>query len=334
MRDDHAFVRQWNLIRSLSGSHGGQSVQELVSEMGVSEKTVRRDLDLLRRAGLPLEEAVGDFGRKRWRIRGVLLGGSLAFTFEEALALYLGRRFLDPLAGTVFFQAAQQAFRKIRSVLGRDALAYLERLADRFHYRLVGASDYSKKADLLDDLLVAIEDSKQSIITYQSQRATEPVEYEVHPYGLAFHRGSLYLVAWSRRHDQVRHFKLDRVAEVEITNFPFERPKDFDLSRHLAGSFGIYHGDGDLVARVRFRPAVARYVLEGRWHASQKLTREPDGSVLGEFRLSSTTELKAWVLSFGANAVVLEPDSLRREIAEELRKCLAAYPAPTPRSRS
>jgi predicted DNA-binding transcriptional regulator YafY len=124
------------------------------------------------------------------------------------------------------------------------------------------------------------------------------------------------------------------VAEVEITNFPFERPKDFDLSRHLAGSFGIYHGEGDLVARVRFRPAVARYVLEGRWHPSQKLTREPDGSVLGEFRLSATTELKAWVLSFGANAVVLEPDSLRREIAEELRKCLAAYSTPTPRSRS
>ena len=48
---------------------------------------------------------------------------------------------------------------------------------------------------------------------------------------------------------------------------------------------------------------------------------------MAEFRLSVTEEVKRWVLGFGSKAVVLGPDSLRREVAEELQALLAAYQA-------
>jgi predicted DNA-binding transcriptional regulator YafY len=93
----------------------------------------------------------------------------------------------------------------------------------------------------------------------------------------------------------------------------------------LARSFGVFHGEGDVHVKVRFSPTVARYVEEGRWHASQKLTREKDGSVLAEFDLSSTEEIKRWVSGFGKEAEVLEPESLRQEITDELQSSLLQY---------
>ena len=80
----------------------------------------------------------------------------------------------------------------------------------------------------------------------------------------------------------------------------------------------------DVTVVVKFLPAAARYVQESTWHQSQVLTRQRDGSLLARFRLSSTVEIKSWVLSFGANAVVLEPEALRAEIAAELEQLIKA----------
>ena len=70
---------------------------------------------------------------------------------------------------------------------------------------------------------------------------------------------------------------------------------------------------------------MARYVEESRWHPSQKLTRQKDGSLLAEFDLSSTEEIKGWILSFGRHAVVEEPEELRCEMEEELRQIVRNY---------
>jgi proteasome accessory factor B len=250
----------------------------------------------------------------------------LTFAFDEALALYLGRRFFEPLAGTYLWDAAQSAFRKVQACLGRQALAYLDKMCDRLHQTAGGASDYAGKGELVDALLQAIEERKTVLGYYQSLRSTECVEYELHPYGLAWHRGSLYLVAYSRDHDAVRHFKVDRFERVEPGNFPFAMPADFTLADHLASSFGVYQGHEDLEIRVRFAAGgPARYVSEGRWHPSQTLTPQKDGGLVAEFRLSSTEELKRWMLSFGAGAEVLEPQALRLELAEEAQRIAALY---------
>ena len=199
MGEASPLVRQWILLRTLCARHHGATVKELSAEMGVSEKTIRRDLETFQTAGFPLIETVEQFGRKKWRIDPSKNQPGMCFAYDEAIALYLGRRFLEPLAGTVFWEAAQRAFRKIRASLGKEALKYVDQFATVFHQTMVGVSDYSQKADLIDDLMVAIEDRRAVFITYQSLRATEPVTYDIYPFGLTYHRGSLYLVGSCRR---------------------------------------------------------------------------------------------------------------------------------------
>ena len=62
-----------------------------------------------------------------------------------------------------------------------------------------------------------------------------------------------------------------------------------------------------------------------------------DGSLILRLQLSSTVEIKSRILAYGAAAVVLEPETLRAEIASELGRMLHSYGVPaegTPRNRA
>jgi len=325
MPDQPPLIRQWILLRMLCAKRHGMTVKEMVAEMDVSEKTIRRDLETFQAAGFPLQEQVGDFGRKHWQIDRDRAKPGLSFLFDEAIALYMGRRFLEPLAGTIFWQAAQRAFQKIRATLGTEVIDYMERFGTTFYQTTVGASYYSKKDDLIDTLMIGIEDQKAIFITYQSLRSTEPVTYDVYPYGLTYHRGSLYLIGKAPEKDEIRHWKVDRIEAAETTQVQFIRPGDFDLTDHLSKSFGVFQGDEEVEVRVRFSAEVARYVQESNWHHSQQLEEQGDGSVEACFTLDHTEEIKRWLLSFGRHAVVIEPLTLREEIIEELDTLISLY---------
>ena len=310
-------VRQWLLLRTLSAWRHGATIRELADELEVSEKTIRRDLETFQQVGFPLCEVTEDHNRKKYRIEPVGGEPGLSFAFDEALALYFARQLMEPLAGTPFWDAASRAFRKIRASLGPHALQYAERFRGMFHQTIIGTSDYARKAELIDQLMLGIEDHRAVFITYQSLRATEPVTYDVYPYGLIYHRGSLYLVGWAPEHEEIRHWKLDRMTDAEVTQVRFDPPTGFDLQEHLANSFGVMQGDGDVRVKIHFSAEVARYMQESQWHRTQQLVPQPDGSVLAEFHLNGTEEIKRWVLSFGRHAEVLEPDGLREDVYRE-----------------
>jgi predicted DNA-binding transcriptional regulator YafY len=92
-------VRQWVLLKTLASRRYGASVQELAAELEVHEKTIRRDLTLFLQAGFPLHEERGPHGRKAWRLKTAAGHAEISFALDEALALYLGRRFRSCFCG-------------------------------------------------------------------------------------------------------------------------------------------------------------------------------------------------------------------------------------------
>lgn len=323
MSEETPLVRQWLLLRGLCAKRQGMSVREMADEMGVVQKTIRRDLETFQLVGFKLREEVGPRGKKLWRMDHEKGQPEISFTADEAISLYLGRHLLEPLAGTLFWDGAQRAFRKIRASLGNGSTEILKRFSTLFHHTARGASDYSQKAELIDRLMLAIEDRRAVSIAYHSLRSTEPVTYDIHPFGMIYHSHSLYLIGHSPSHDEIRHWKVDRVESAELTNDHFLLPDNFNLKSHLSESFGIFSGHGNIHIKIHFAAAVARYVEEQRWHQSQTLTPQPDGSFLAEFDLNATEEIKSWILSFGRHAVVLEPKELREEIMDEAESLIA-----------
>lgn len=326
MAETPQIIRQWTLLRTLSARRFGASIQELAAEADVTQKTIRRDLAALRGLGFRLEETIARQGRKLWSLSSGSGLVDLSLNLTDVLSLYVGQRLMEPLAGTMFWDGAHSSYRKIRATLGESAIEYLNRLASLLHFAQPGSSDYSERSQLIDQLMVAIEDRAITFLVYQSLRSTEPVSREIYPYGLAYFHGSLYLIAHAVEDKAIRHYKIDRVSDVEVQKLKFVRPEDFDLRQWLSAAFGVFRSDTDAKRMlVEFDRSVARFVKEKTWHPSQKLTLHPNGSITAQFELTDHEELSRWVLSFGSAARAIEPPELVSAIRGEVLRLAESY---------
>jgi len=92
----------------------------------------------------------------------------------------------------------------------------------------------------------------------------------------------------------------------------------------MRDSFKVMH-DELYTVKVRISPGWARWVREKIWHESQKITQLPDGGLEVTFRVAGLDEIKRWVLSFGPEAIVMEPPKLREFVCQDLLRNLGHY---------
>lgn len=327
MNDAVQFQRRWRLYQRLSKLPEGETLAELADRFQVSSKTIQRDIATLRAVGLEVVEFAEKFGLKRWRVQPDSTRVP-NFLWDEAVAIYLGRKFLEPLAGTIFWEASQRAFAKLKATFKPEALSIIESLGPLIHQTSIGSSDYSTRASVIDDLMTAIEDHKVTTIEYQSLKVDAPRPVAVQPLGMVYHEGSLFLVAIAEEHGQIRHYKVDRLSGVDISSRSFVPPDGFDLKQHLSGTLGVYGVDPDQplrTVRIRFAAAAARYIQEHEWHKSQTLEPQPDGTVICTLQLASLVEVQSWIQSFGPRAEALEPPELRAAVKADLERLREVY---------
>jgi proteasome accessory factor B len=79
------------------------------------------------------------------------------------------------------------------------------------------------------------------------------------------------------------------------------------------------------VVAVRFDKGVASWIVGGHWHPTQQIEKQADGSLIFRVTVSGYEEMLYWVLSFGAQAEVLEPAPLRAAVAEAADRMMARY---------
>jgi predicted DNA-binding transcriptional regulator YafY len=125
----------------------------------------------------------------------------------------------------------------------------------------------------------------------------------------------------------VRMFVLDRIKMLKVTDERFTIPKDFDLDDFMRHGFKVIHDDLYSV-KVIISHGWARWVGERIWHESQKMTKLPDGGLEMTFRVAGLDEIKRWILSFGHEAVVMEPEKLKEMVRKDLSGSLVQYSRP------
>jgi len=245
---------------------------------------------------------------------------------------------LDPLGGTIFAEGLQSVLDKIRSLVPAKALDYFADLDSTVHVRRMGKVDYSRHADTIRLVLDAARKELTVEITYRSLWRKEAYETRFDPYGLVLFDGDLFILGRSHRADGMRILKIARIASVIPTAEAFEKPADFVLADHFRASFGIVHtGDEPVEVVAKFTGSTAVLVSEREWHESQQLAwldaeatlfdevpDEPD-AVLATFQLGNTVEFKRWIKGLGAEAEVVRPDWLRREVRDELLKAVRRH---------
>ncbi len=106
------------------------------------------------------------------------------------------------------------------------------------------------------------------------------------------------------------------MSDVSRTGKTFKLSKPFAIDDHLQNSIGIYGADSTELVHLHFSAAIATLVAERRWHHTQIIDTQPDGSAHLRMEVAVTPELERWVLGWGADVEVLAPLSLRQEMAE------------------
>lgn len=315
--------RHPRLLELIAIGDGKEDIDSLAKALHVSSKTIRRDLEDLRKLGFAIVERGELHGAKTlWLDKKSI--SHLKLTYDEVFSLLLYRLGNPTFDGTQIGQAAASAFAKVEGAMGPVEKDYVQRMMPRVRRHAVGG-DYSKHSDIVEALTLGIEDAKAVEITYLSARSTEPVTYVIEPYGLVEHRGTLYVVGHSKRHDEIRTWKIDRMLGAEITRRSFQPPSGFNINEHFSGAFAIVRGDSTVEVTVRFTGSATRYVQEKRMHPSQRVELQSDGTALVHFELTSTLEVRSWILSFGSAAEVLSPKNLREEIREQVVQMLVRY---------
>ncbi|MCH2171561.1 WYL domain-containing protein [Myxococcota bacterium] len=334
MRGDQ-LARQWQLIQRLARSRSGAHLDELADELDCVRRTVYRDLDALMYAGFPVISEKRE-GRTYYRFLESFRLGDVPFTPDEVMALAFGEDLLRTLEGTVFHDSIRSALTKIRAGLGPELTSYLELLGQTFRVLPGPHKNYARFRETIQSLNDAVMSRCSVHIEYRTGRTGSVAERNVDPYRVWYRSGGLYVVGFDHRSEEIRTFAVDRIQRIDSTGEPFEIQKGFDFDDYMASSFGVI-AEPAVGVRIRFEGRWSSYVEERTWHASQKITPGPDGSIELSMEVGGTADLRTWILSFGSGAEVLEPQSLREEVIRELEASIARYdevPDSTGRSSS
>jgi len=119
-------------------------------------------------------------------------------------------------------------------------------------------------------------------------------------------------------------FVLDRIRLLHVTKERFIPPGDFDLDEYMKDSFGVFHTDVEKVM-IQFDASLERYLKENIWHPSQIFKKDKDGNLVLTMEVGGLVEVMSWVLGFGKQAEVMEPEHLRKAVAEELLATAEKY---------
>jgi proteasome accessory factor B len=280
-----------------------------------AKRMFERDKDTLREAGIPIDVVATDSwdveqGYRIYREQYAL--PELDFTADEVWALFVAAH--TPGEDV----EAERAFQKLSTSTDVDVLAAI---AER---PVTPGADPS--GPHLGPIADAIARRRAIRFKYRPLQGKSG-QREVDPYALVFRSGNWYLVGRDRGREDVRSFRLSRLQSGIKEIGPASAPPDgFDAARHLeAGPWGL--GRPAERARIAFSPKVAWWAVSDA-PGSRSIQTGTDGWVEADVPASESDTFVSWILSFGPDARVLAPQSLRDQVVAKLEALQATGETP------
>lgn len=289
---------------------------DLAARLGVDQRTVRRYATRLAELGIPVEADRGRYGGYR------LLPGyklpPLMFTDDEATAVVLGL-----LAGQVAGlttastgSATETALAKVRRVLPVALRGRIGAVQETLGLTLTPRAGRSPQTAVVLGLAAAAHRARRVAMSYMSWRG-ETTERSLDPYGLVVHSGRWYVTGYDHLRGEVRTFRLDRVARLEMTDQGFDPPDDFDPVSHVTKSLADVPYTHEV--EVLFKAPLAD--VRRRIPETVGRLTETDDGVMMTARAERLDGMAQMLAGLGWPFVIRTPDTLRdavRDLAANL----------------
>ena len=145
--------------------------------------------------------------------------------------------------------------------------------------------------------------------SYRSLGKTEYSEYKADVYHVLCQKGNWYILAYEYSHKDIRTFALPRMKNIIVEKSKFSVPKNFKPTDYFDPQFGVWNtNDEPVKIELLFDKNIATYISERKWHETQKLKQNENGSVILSFESNQLKETLHWIMNFASSVKVLNPD--------------------------
>ncbi len=289
----------------------GIPVAEAAADFGITERQLRRDLELLWMCGLP-GYGPGDLidlsfsGDTVSVISDAGMGRPLRLTTAEATALLVALRTLAEMPGVVDTAAVRRATAKIERAVGDAGPGQV-------------AIDVTREEEAATAAVRdALTSGRAMRIVYYTAGRDAVSQRTIDPMRLLIVDGRGYLEAWCRKAEGVRLFRLDRVEDVAVLDEPAEPPPDAEPTDVSAGA---YRPRADHASAVLLLEPGALWVSE--YYPVEEAVEQPDGRLRVLLRFADPAWLVRLVLGLGGGATVLAPPELAAAVVARAEEALA-----------
>lgn len=293
--------------------------EDLACTFETSVRTIYRDVQALSEAGVPI---IGAPGTGYSLMEGYFLP-PISFTVEEAVTLLIGTDFIEQRFDRDYGAKAQASRKKIEGILPTS----IQREADRVRRTVKLVKGYetvatSREKSAIETIRHAILGERKVSFGYAKPKAgiggSRHSYRLVAPYGLVLVRGSWILIAYCDLRQDIRHFRLSRMEELAMSEEKYKLPADFQLKAYIPKD------NRSIEVRLQASPVISDRVKESEYYFIDQMQEVHEG-LLVTMRVRAIDDVLQWVLGWGAEIEVLEPEALRERVYEEALRLLRCY---------
>ncbi len=288
---------------------GWHRAADLASRLGVSTRTIYRDLAALQHEGLPIVAVPG----RGYRLSEDFLLPPVTLTADEAVVLLRSASAAEDRLGVIHQAAALSVRAKLTAALPERLRA--EALTLQAALQLVPINLFDDPAEQagIEILRRALAERRVIGCTLRGGCAKA-----LEPYALSHVAGAWKLIGLDRADGVVRHYHVGDMTELRLFVDNFERPQAYCPTRETG------RANLDITVHVRFRYPAAYWVKQVPSPHVVSMEDVTDGLLL-VLRVEREAALMPWLLGWGAHAHVLSPLSLQRRLAAEASAVAERY---------
>ncbi|QJD85430.1 helix-turn-helix transcriptional regulator [Cohnella herbarum] len=298
---------------------GMRRAEDLASTFETSVRTIYRDVQALSEAGVPI---IGAPGTGYSLMEGYFLP-PISFSVDEAVALLIGADFIEQRFDREYGERARASRGKIEAVLPESVRRAANEVRETIKLpstleEAIDEAERARVAKLREAILMRRKVSfdytkaKSGLVAHRHSIRT------ARPYGLSFVYGSWVLVGFCELRQEIRHFRLSRMTGLQDLDETFAFPPDFRMSKYVPAD------DRPIEVRVLASPRIADRVREAKYFYIVSKEDVHDG-LLVVLRVRTPEDVLQWVLGWGSEAEVLEPEALRQRVRTEAERMLGRY---------